>query len=134
MTTTVSASSGQYQENPLALPLLGIARKGQESGNSVVDGHWILPIVAQAIDDCMSRKEAAIRLGLNEGTLSRQLSGADGKCINFEKFGQLGEPVAVAFCHRLRQHFGLNDPAERLQRALSLITTGLNELVSEVRR
>lgn len=74
---SIAARLGQPEANTLApqLPLIGEARAPRPSCGAL----WLLPIVAASIDACMSRKEAAIRLGINEGTLSRQISGEDGK-------------------------------------------------------
>lgn len=77
-----------------------------------------MPLVAAAIDRCMSRKEAAILLDINEGTLSRQLSCQDGKCMNFETFGALGPRVATALVDELRAYLLTDTDTERLERAL----------------
>lgn len=131
MVISVAATQGQPQGNDLApaLPLVGEARTAPLTGDL-----WLLPIVAASIDACMSRKEAAIRLGLNEGTLSRQLSGEDGKCMNFARFGELGGAVAIELANRLRAHFGLDDPTARVQQAMNLIAQGVSAIVAEVKR
>lgn len=134
MRSSVTAIDGQVPEQSLALPLLGAARSGQVAGNSLADGLWILPIVGRAIDRCMSRKEAALLLGISEGALSKQIAGADGKCMNFARFGALGERVAVALADELRSHFKLDDPQERVQQAMELIGRGMAQLVAEAKR
>lgn len=139
MAATVAARVGKAEDNTLApalpLPLVGAVPEGQPRGKAVAGGMpWLLPLVAEAIDNCMSRKEAAIRMGISEGVLSRQLSNQDGKCLNFEKFGALGEGPAIELARILRRRFGLDDPAERIRQAATLVTQGLAMLVSEAQR
>jgi hypothetical protein len=121
----------QAPDNVLA-PQLTLV--GEVPTKAVAGQLWMLPIVAASIDAVMSRKEAAIRLGINEGTLSRQLSGEDGKCMNFARFGDLGDAVAIELCHRLRAHFGLDDPQERVTHAMNLVAQGMALLVAEAKR
>lgn len=130
MGLSVSAARRQAEGNTLApaLPLLG------EVPTPAPAYGWLLPIVAASIDACMSRKEAAIRLAISEGTLSRQLSGEDGKCMNFARFGELGDGVVIEFANRLRSHFGLDDPDARMRQAMELVTRGMSMLVAEAKR
>lgn len=139
MATTLPARRREAEDNDLAsalpLPLVGAVPAGQPRGKAVAGGMpWLLPLVADAIDSCMSRKEAAIRMGLSESVLSRQLSNQDGKCLNFERFGQLGDAVAIALADRIRREFGLDDPATRIKHAAALVTQGLSLLVAEAQR
>ena len=130
MPPSIAPVRRQPLDNTLApaLPLVGeVPTPARANG-------WMLPIVAASIDACMSRKEAAIRLGINEGTLSRQLSGEDGKCMNFARFGELGDGVAIELANRLRAHFGLDDPGTRMQHAMNLVTQGMALLVAEAKR
>jgi hypothetical protein len=133
MATTMTAPRGQREGNTLApaLPLLGEARIQARAS----DGHeWLTRLVADSIDACMSRKEAAIRLTISEPTLSKQLSCEDGKCMRFDRFAELGDAVAIELSNRIRAHFGLDDPAERMQHAMKLVTQGMALLVAEAKR
>ena len=52
------------------------AKAGNPGPRPSAGSLWLLPLVAEAIDACMSRKEAAIRMGISEPLLSRQLARA----------------------------------------------------------
>lgn len=130
MGATVASASRQPQDNDLALPLIGEARRRQPVVNSV-EGQWILPVIAQAIDRVMSRKEAAIVMGMDEGQLSRQLKG-DGH-LSMVRLGALGERFWVALRDELGVHFGLNDPTAEARQAAELITRGMSMLMARVK-
>lgn len=133
MATSVATTRRQAEGNTLApaLPLIGEAR----TPVAQVAGHeWLTRLVADSIDAVMSRKEASIRLGISEPTLSKQLACEDGKAMRFDRFAMLGEPVAIELANRLRAHFGLDDPGARMEQAMSLVTKGMAMLVAEARR
>lgn len=132
MPRSVSAAYGQAVGNTLApaLPLVG-----EVPAPATTTGHeWLTRLVGESIDAVMSRKEAAIRLGISEPTLSKQLACEDGKAMRFDRFAMLGEPVAIELANRLRAHFGLDDPGARMQHAMNLVTQGMALLVAEARR
>jgi len=129
----VNGARRQAEGNTLAptLPLVGEAR----STAVVSEGHeWLTRLVADSIDACMSRKEAAIRLQISEPTLSRQLACEDGKSMRFDRFASLGEAVAIELAARIRAHFGLDDASTRMQHAMNLVTQGMAMLAAEVKR
>ncbi len=133
MANSMRAAYGQAAGNTLApaLPLIGEARQAAPAAT----GHeWLTRLVAESIDACMSRKEAAIRLQISEPTLSKQLACEDGKAMRFDKFALLGDAVAIELCNRLRGYFGLDNPAERMQHAMNLVTQGMALLVAEAKR
>jgi hypothetical protein len=127
MPRSVSAARTQAEVNPLALPLIGEARRGQPTVKAD-DGGWILPVIAQAIDRVMSRKEAAICMGIDEGQLSRQLKG-DGH-LSVVRLGALGERFWVALRDELGAHFNLHDPEAEARQAAELITRGMSILLA----
>lgn len=130
MPRSVSSAVGQRQDNPLDLPLIGAARRGQPTVNPV-DWQWILPVIAQAIDRVMSRKEAAIVMGLDEGQLSRQLKG-DGH-LSVMRLGALGQHFWVALRDELAIYYDLNDPMAEAKQAAELITRGMSMLMARVK-
>lgn len=136
MRSTVSAAAGHRTGNEVSpsfpLPLVGAAPTPRDTRS---DRHgWLLPLVAESIDATIGRKEAAARLGIHATVLSRQLTGAEGKCMNFARFGELGDAVVIEFGNRLRAHYGLDDPKERVQHAMNMITAGVAAIVAEVKR
>lgn len=137
MAPSSSAIARKEEANPLAERLPGligaVAKRGQPDGK-LVGGEWLMPIVERAIDRVMSRKEAAILCGLSEPEFSKQISGADGKSLNVRKLGALGHPFSVALADEIREFFGLNDPQARIQRSAEMITTGLAQLIGELKR
>lgn len=127
---------GNGLAHQLPAPLIGALptpRKGQEDGN-LVAGEWLIALVGNAIDRCMSRKEAAILLNLSEPELSKQLAGVDGKSLNVRRLGALGERVNVALADEIRNFYGLNDPAIVTAQATELITRGLAMFVAGAKR
>lgn len=132
MPRSLAAAQGYTVGNALApqLPLVGEA-----PAPAAVTGHeWLTRLVAESIDAVMSRKEAAIRLGISEPTLSRQLACEDGKAMRFDRFALLGDAVAIELSHRIRACFGIDDPSARMQHAMNLVTQGMALLVAEARR
>lgn len=134
MRAIVANAARHLEGNALAAPLPGlmgaVPRKGQEDGK-LVGGEWLMPLIEQAIDRVMSRKEGAILCGLSESEFSKQVSGAEGKSLNVRKLGALGERFTVALADEIRAHFKLDDPATRIERAAELVTRGLALLVAE---
>lgn len=137
MTSSRTAVAEQREGNHVAAQLPGligsVPRQGQPDGK-LVGGEWFLPLVGSAIDRTMSRKEAAILLTLSEPELSKQVSGTDGKSLNVRKLGALGERFLIALAEEIRHHYGLDDPAARLQHAMDLIGKGMAILVTEAKR
>jgi hypothetical protein len=137
MSPSRAAVARQAEANPLAAPLpglIGAVRKAGQEDGKLVAGEWLMPLVGRALDRVMSRKEAAILLNLSEPELSKQVSGAEGKSLNVRKLGALGDRFAIALADEIREHFGLNDPANVVQQAMELVTRGMSMLVSEVKR
>lgn len=127
-------ANGLAEQMPM--PMLGAVpkRKDRQEDGKLVGGEWLFPLIANAIDRCMARKEAAILLGISEPELSKQLAGAEGKSLNVRRLGALGERVNVALADEIRGYFGLNDPAIRMAQATELITRGLAMFVAETKR
>jgi hypothetical protein len=137
MSPMVNRAERHMEGNGLAVSLPGLigeARKpGQPDGN-LVAGEWLLPLIGNAIDRCMSRKEAAILLNLSEPELSKQIAGVDGKSLNVRRLGALGEAVLVALIDELRIYLKLDDPAARVTQALELVNRGMTLLIAEVKK
>ena len=137
MSPSVAPSARKAEGNGLAERLPGLIgpvhRQGQDDGK-LVAGEWLMPLVLQAVDRVMSRKEGAGLCGLSEPEFSKQVSGAEGKSLNVRKLGALGPRFAIALADEIRAEFKLDDPAARIERAAELVTRGLALLVSEVKR
>lgn len=131
MGRSFAAAHRQSEVQPLDLPLIGAAPKGQAPVN-LVEHRWILPLIGNAIDRTMQRKEAAILLGLDAGQMTRQLGG-DGH-LSALRLGALPQAFWVALIDELRGHFQLDDPAVRVQQAMDLIGRGMAALVAEAKR
>lgn len=123
--------------NHVAAPLPGlmgaVKREGQPDGK-LVSGEWLLPLVANAIDRVMTRKEAAILCGVSESELSKQVSGAEGKSLNVRKLGALGERFLVALTDELRAFYKIEDPAAQQARGVEMVTKGLALLIQGVKK
>jgi len=131
MSRSLAGALRQAEAKPLDLPLIGATPKGQATVKPV-DAEWILPLIGNAIDRTMQRKEAAILLGLDAGQMTRQLSG-DGH-LSALRLGALPQSFWIALMDELRGHFKLDDPTARVQQAMDLIGRGMAALVAEVRR
>lgn len=137
MAPMVAKAHRHMEGNALAerLPgLIGAVRPEGKDDGKLVGGEWLLPLVAQAVDRVMSRKEAASLCGLSESEFSKQITGAEGKSLNVRKLGAMGERFLVALADEIRAHFRMDDPHARIERAAELVTRGLALLVSEVKR
>ncbi len=126
-----SARRTQEEVKPLDLPLMGAVRSSQAPVKSL-DAGWILPLIGQAIDRTMQRKEAAMLLGIDHGQMTRQLSG-DGH-LSALRLGALPQAFWIALIDELRAHFKLDDPHERVKQAMELIGRGMAQLVSEAQK
>lgn len=132
MGATVAARVVQAEGKTLTpqLPLVGEARRPVPEGATVAErGRWILPIVARSIDRVMSRKEAAILLGVSEPVLSRYVKGEDDKSLSLIKLGALGDRFWVALRDELAIYFDLNDPNAEIAQATDLISRGISVLL-----
>jgi hypothetical protein len=131
MAATVPSDRRAVPVKSLDLPLIGAVPKGQTKVNSD-DGRWILALIGRAIDRAMSRKEAAIRMGVDQGLMTRQLSG-DGH-LSALRLGVLPEAFWLALADELRDHFGMLDRAQLIEQGESLIDRGRQLLARAAQR
>jgi hypothetical protein len=127
----MNAAVAQPKANELDLPLIGEARRRQPVVKTDDGALWILPVIAQAIDRVMSRKEAALTMGMDEGQLSRQLKG-DGH-LSVLRLGTLPPQFWGALRDELAIYFDLNDPQAEAKQAAELITRGMSMLMARVK-
>jgi hypothetical protein len=127
----MTAAAVQPKDNDLDLPLMGEARRSQPAVKIEDRWLWVLPVIAQSIDRVMSRKEAAIRMGIDEGQLSRQLKG-DGH-LSVLRLGALPPQFWGALRDELAFYFDLNDPQAEAKQAAELITRGMSMLMARVK-
>lgn len=76
---------------------------------NALDCRWILPLLVRALDNTMSRKEAAILMNKDQAQLSRQIQSGHLTCADL---GALGEEYWRNVHDELRAHFDLLDKAE----------------------
>jgi hypothetical protein len=113
------ANGGRHAEgNSLNLPLIGATPNSQPTVNGVDNGLWILPILADALDRTMPRKEAAYAMGMDAGQLSRQLAG-DGH-MSVRRLGALGDAFWRNVVAALQVHFGILTKADLIEQADAL--------------
>lgn len=137
MGASSSARRGESVGNSLTpeLPLVGLVRGKAAEGLSVPErGRWVLPVAMKALDRVMSRKEAAILMGISEPKVSALAKGEDDKSFSLLKLGALGDAFWVALVDELRSHFGLDDPEARVKRATEMVSQGMAMLVAEAKR
>ena len=135
--STMASAHRHKEGNQVAAPLpglIGAVRDDRQESGKLVSGEWLLPLVAQAIDRVMTRKEAAILCGVSESELSKQVSGAEGKSLNVRKLGALGERFLVALTDELRAFYKIDDPAAQQARGVELVTKGLALLIQGVQK
>lgn len=131
MASTLTARSAQLQNNDVALPMLGEARRLQRTNNGDVYPLWFVQCCDRALDRVMAHKEASITLHTDKGNLSRQRSGEIPWDIR--RFGFLGQDWAEALIDELRAYFKLDDDGQRLDRALDGLTASV-KVIAEIAR
>jgi len=82
------------------------------------DGDWILQVIGDAIDASMSRKDAAIRMHLDQSQMTKQLQG-DGH-LSVRRLGALGDTFWMALADTLRARFDLLDKRQLIAQAEAL--------------
>ncbi len=130
MGSTLAAAHSQSEVNSLDLPLMGAARR-VPVGDAPEGGDWLVQCAARAVDRVMSRKQAAIVMGMDQAQMTRQFTG-NGH-LSMRRFGVLGDDVMRAFLDELRDHFGLQSEAERLDRALDGLTASV-QVIADIAR
>jgi hypothetical protein len=97
----VKADDGQLTFGP------GRVFESQPPVNSVAP--WLIPILIEALDLTMSRKEAAILCGKDEAQFSRQITRGALTWADLEK---IGPDFLRNVCDGLRAYFNMFDRAE----------------------
>lgn len=131
MGAILSDRRAQAQVNSGDLPLIGVTPRRQQPINSDEGGLWILPLIARAIERSVGHKAAAITAQMDKGQFSRQLAG-DGH-LSVRRLAMMGDAFWLELIDVLREHFKLDNDADRLDRALDAITSGL-KVVGEIAR
>jgi hypothetical protein len=125
MSASVSRDRRPAQVNSLDLPLIGAAPSRQPAVNSG-DDTWILPLITRAIERSVGHKDAAITAQLDKAQLSRQLAG-DGH-LSVRRLALLPESFWLELIDGLREHFKLDNDAERLSRAFDGVRAAMTEI------
>lgn len=131
MRSIVSKADRLPELPTLELPLVG-AVPSLPSTFHPVGGDWVLPLVGQAIDAVMQRKEAAILMGMDASQLTKQLH-AEGH-LSVRRLGALPERFWLALASELRAHFGLLDRAQMIAQGEALIDRGRQLLAQAAAR
>lgn len=119
----------QTLDRQLTLGPLGLPSRQTTVNSAPPD--WILPLVARAIDQSMSRKEAALTMQIDQAQMTRQLA-ADGH-LSIRKLGVLGESFWLNLADGIRAHFGLDDDEQRLDRALDGLSASV-QVIAQIAR
>ena len=131
MSVSVRAERRSGEVKSLDLPLIGATPQGQPTVNPV-DSAWILSLIARAIDRTLSRKEAAYLMHLDQGQMTRQLSG-DGH-LSALRLGALPEQTWLALADEIREHFGMLDRTQLIEQGEALIDRGRQLLAKAAQR
>ena len=125
MSSSLPAARRRSEVQTRDLPLMGVVpgpTARLTEGPAEVqrpEADWILPLVSQALDRTLPRKEAAYLMGLDASLMTRQLQG-DGH-LSVRRLGALPQGFWVALADELRVHFGLLDRAQLVAQAESLM-------------
>jgi hypothetical protein len=113
--------------------LIGAVPNTQRSLKTLEGGDWFLGCVARAIDASMeSRKAAALTMGnLDQGQLSENLKG-EGH-LSARRLGLMPETFFIALIDEVREHFQIDNDADRLARALKA-RAACDEVINEIAR
>lgn len=136
MSPISAAVRAQRQANdlePRLGGLIGAVPNTQRSLKMLEGGDWFLGCVARAIDASMeSRKAAATEMGnLDQGQLSDNLKG-EGH-LSARRLGLLQEPFWIALIEEVREHFKIDNDADRLARALKA-RAACDDVINEIAR
>jgi hypothetical protein len=94
-------------------------------------GDWILPLIKRAQERVMPQKVAVITMGMSKTQYIENLQGTGH--LSVRRMAMLGRDFWTALAEEIRDHFGLVDDAERLQRAREL-RAKCDEVIDEIAR
>jgi hypothetical protein len=135
MSPTSSAARAQREvkdAEPRLNGLLGAVRNTQTALNTVDGGEWFLSCVERAIDRVGQKKDAALTMGIDGGQLKNQLKG-EGH-LSARRLGLMPREFFEALIDELRIFYGLDDDAERLDRAIECVTRGMQQISAIARK
>lgn len=120
MPRSVPAADHRAPVQSLDLPLMGEAPRRREGPTTFQspDGDWILSVIADAIDASMSRKDAALRMHVDQSQMTKQLQG-DGH-LSVRRLGALGDGFWMAMADTLRERFDMLDKRQLIAQAEAL--------------
>lgn len=121
MASISAAARAQRQANdlePRLAGLIGEVPNTQRSLKSLEGGDWFLGCIARAMDASMeSRKATAIQMGnMDQAQLSDNLKG-EGH-LSARRLGLMPESFFLNLIDEVREHFKIDNDADRLRRAL----------------
>lgn len=128
--TVREATDGRCQ---VGLPMLGAARTDRTPsvGQDPDGGDWILPLVRRAQERVMSQKAAVLTMGMSKTHYIENLQGVGH--LSIRRLGLLGEDFWRALLDEVRAHFGMDDDAARLDRALDGMSASM-KVIAEIAR
>ena len=106
--------------------LIGAVRNTQAPLKSLEGVDWFLVCVERAMASVGQKKVAALTMGVDAGLLTNQLKG-EGH-LSARRLGLLEQPFWEALIDELRAHFGMDNDAERLDRAIEGATRCLQQI------
>lgn len=128
--TDREATKGQSQ---VGLPMIGAARTDLTPtlSQELDGGDWILPLIKRAQERVMPQKVAVITMGMSKTQYIENLQGTGH--LSVRRLAMLGKDFWIALHEEVKQHFGMADDAERLQRAREL-RAKCDEVIDEIAR
>lgn len=111
--------------------LIGAVPNTQAALKELEGGEWFLGCIERAMDRVGQKKSAAITMQIDAGQLKNQLKG-EGH-LSARRLGLMGRDFFEALIDELRAFYGLDNDAERLDRALECIQRGVQQ-VGEIAR
>lgn len=95
-------------------------------------GQWGLNLLKDAILSAYSHKAASLDMGMDKSLLTRQLDG-DGH-LSVRRVFLLPDFVICSWTGRIQTKYGVDDKAQRIERAMELIDKGRSMLAAEASR
>jgi hypothetical protein len=135
MAPTSSAARTQQEvkpSEPRLSGLIGAVRDTQATLKELEAGQWLCDCADRAIDRVSSRKAAALTMRIDAGLMTNQLKGVGH--MSLRRIGLMDREFFETWLDEIRAHFGMDNDAERLDRAAECVSRGLDQIVAIARK
>lgn len=129
MRNSLSRASAQVEvkpSEPRLSGLIGAVRNTQSTLKEFEGGEWFLACVERSIESVGQKKAAASTMQIDGGLLKNQLNGVGH--LSARRLGLMPQEFWEALIDELRAHFGMDNDAERLDRAIEGATRCLQQI------